>query len=59
MQNYDEDSYKGDKLKFDVKYPKELLKLHIKLLFWPWNMKIEESKNSCAIYMTRTTMSWT
>ena len=33
MQNYDEDSYKGDKLKFDVKYPKELLKLHIKLLF--------------------------
>ena len=25
MQNYDEDSYNEDKLKFDVKYPKELL----------------------------------
>ena len=40
IKNYDENSDKGDFLKVDVKYPKNLHKLHSELQFLPERMKI-------------------
>lgn len=45
IQYYEEDIDKGYILETDVKYPKELHKLHNDLLFLPKRTKIEECEN--------------
>ena len=42
IKNYDEDIHKGCMLEADVKYPKELYKLHNDLPFLPERMKIKK-----------------
>ena len=42
MENYDQDSEKGEILEIDVKYPWKLQKLHLDLPFLYKRMKIEK-----------------
>ena len=60
LKNYGENSDKGYILEVDVKYPKNLRKLHIDLSFLPGRMEINKwEKLVCTVYNKKKTMLFT